>query len=150
MFESKLLNRAILLIPLMLLFTIYMIFIKMDNKFTQVLGEVNKKEVYQMIKLDGKSNPKGSIKFEKFYDCLQGYQPQWKRKIPKGHPSEDFYLEVLIPPKDLLFFDVRSNEAYQVLVRSMDENGVYQDSSGTHAINCSIDLIDFVDKSEVF
>ncbi|EGM71016.1 hypothetical protein SOHN41_00750 [Shewanella sp. HN-41] len=129
---------------------IYFVFIKDDHKFINVMTDVSKTEVYQAIKLSRYGKQEEIIRFADFYDCLQAYQPLWKRKFPEGHPSEDFYLQVFIPSKDLLFFNVRSNEAYHVFVRSMDENGVYQDSSGTHAINCSIDLIDFVDKSEVF
>jgi hypothetical protein len=82
------------------------------------------------------------ISFSDFYDCLLTYKPLWKRNIPKGNPSEDYYLEVLVSPNDLLLFNVRSSEAYQVRVRSIDENGIYQDSSDTYAINCDIDLIE--------
>jgi hypothetical protein len=146
MFESRVLNKSLLLIPLMLSFGVYMIFLKTDDIFIQAMEGVNKAEIYPTIKLDGTNNPKMNIRFGKFYECLKSYRRPIKRKIPRGYPDNVYYLEVYITTDDLLFINISSEEAFQVRLQSRDENGVYQDSSDTHAINCDIELIEVVDE----
>jgi hypothetical protein len=146
MFESKILNKTLLFIPLMLAFSVYMIFIKTDDTFIQAMEGVNRTEIYPAIKLDGKNNPKMNIRFGKFYDCLKSYRRLIKRKFPKNYPDNEYYFKVFITDEDLLFINISSEEAFQVSLESRDDNGIYQPSSDSHAINCDMDLIEIVDK----
>ena len=146
MFELRLLKLVVVFFFLAPAFFIYFVIMKNDIKFTHVITEVSRDEIYQSMKLVGDDNRSEKIIFAGFYDCLQDYKPLWKRRIPKGNPHDDYYLEVLVSSNDMLIFDVRGGEAYQVGVRSIDENGTYQDSSDSHAINCNVNLIKVVDK----
>jgi hypothetical protein len=146
MFDIRLVKIVAIIFLLIVPLAIYILFIRSDSTFSLVVDNIRSDKVYHSIMLDGKNNPKGYVRFGKFYDCLKTYKSLWNRKFPKGSGINDEYVQIFVSSNDLLFFSVRNNEAYQVRAQSIDEKGIYQDSSGLHAINCDMELIEIVDK----
>jgi hypothetical protein len=144
MFDIRLVKIVAIIFLLIVPLAIYILFIRSDSTFSLVVDNIRSDKVYHSIMLDGKNNPKGYVRFGKFYDCLKTYKSLWNRKFPKGSGTIDDYLQVFVSPRDLLIFSVRNNEAYQVEVKSLDQNGIYQYSSDSHAINCDMELIEIV------